>query len=144
MGCDIHMVLERRIGDRWLGVNSFSGHHSRWVKPGEYDWYSPVATSRNYERFAALAGVRGEGPPPRGLPSDISELAALLSDEYGADGHSHSWMPLVDAVPLFLRTHWQGEPDKESLAWKYPASYFFNVESAENLGDYRLVFWFDN
>src|SRR5262245_45786506 len=141
MGCDIHMVLERRDYEknRWVGIDSFCGHQSCLGDRG-YSW--SIARSRNYARFAKLAGVRGDGPEPRGVPDDISETTDFLIRDWDGDGHSHSWLMLSDAVPIFLETAWP-DPEPDSFTAKYPASYFFGVES-EKLDDYRLIFWFDN
>lgn len=141
MGCDIHMVLEVKDAERpghWVGIDAFKGHESRLDK----GWCSPAATSRNYERFSALAGVRGEGQKARGLPADISETAAYLVRDWGVDGHSHSWLPLVEAAEIFLATEWPSRPEPNSYASKAPCSYYFGAEG--ELENYRLVFWFDN
>lgn len=134
MGCDIHMVLERRVCDgKWVGVHNFP--YYRTIK-----WHNfPLATDRNYDRFSALAGVRGEGPEPRGVPDDASDLARLQIEEWGSDGHSHSWLPLKDAAAIFLST----ERNLDDHARKYPTEHFFNVDPA-SADSYRLVFWFDN
>lgn len=146
MGCDIHLVLEKRHGDKWVGVDTFTGHHRGkfYLKEGERDYSSPVTRQRNYERFALLAGVRGDGPPPRGVPSDASDTTGLLIQEWGTDGHSHSWLPLSEAVHVWSLT--QSGMDKFSE--DYPAVYFFGVDTSDGSGDknenYRVVFWFDN
>src|SRR5207237_392615 len=98
MGCDIHMVLERKTEGGWLGIHNFPYYDNR----NGHDF--PLAKDRNYDRFAALAGVRGEGPEARGMPADASPLAKYDSDECGPDGHSHSWLPLKDAAQIFLKT----------------------------------------
>lgn len=146
MGCDIHLVLEKRHGSKWIGVDTFSGdHRAKWMlKPKEYDWSSPVARDRNYDRFAALAGVRGSGPEPRGIPADASDTTAYLVEDYGSDGHGHSWLPMKEASEVWKRT--AGQLDE--IESKYPDSYFFGVDTSEgsnnNSDDYRIVFWFDN
>ena len=145
MGCDIHMVVERRTPRSWVTVNTMTGHHMRWPREGGgLDWSAPVATARNYRRFAMLAGVRGDGPPPRGLPDDISETAKFLSDDWGADGHSHSWIEADEAARIFLATEYD-EVDPDSFKAKFPLSYFFGIETDDaNEDDFRIVFWFDN
>ena len=58
MGCDIHIVAERLTApDTWIGIRDFHSFHD---KVG--GWCFPAALERNYERFAALAGIRGDGP----------------------------------------------------------------------------------
>ena len=146
MVCDIHLVLEKRVKEGgWVAVDTFRGHHvSQRTQSDFMGWKNPVATERNYERFAKLAGVRGPGPGAIGLPTDISQTARVLSDDYGEDGHSHSWLPLSDAVPIFDETEcWRDFETPDNFCRKYPASFFFGVESA-NIDVYRIVFWFDN
>ena len=161
MGCDIHMTLEERVDGKWICIDTFASHHSRYAKPDSFmDGFScSTARSRNYERFAALAGVRGEGPAPRGVPDDVSETTRHLIAKWSGDGHSHSWLPVAEAASLFLKTEWLPVAEAASLflktEWvppgvelsdfvvKYPESYYFNVES-DCLDNYRLVFWFDN
>lgn len=146
MGCDIHMVLEKRFGEKWVGIDTFVTHHRApyTVEKGQMDWSTPVARGRNYMRFARLAGVRGDGPEPRGLPADVSETSKALSDAWDGDGHSHSWLPLKDAARIWVET----EREPSEYATKYPESYFFNADvsdgSSEAETDYRVVFWFDN
>lgn len=140
MGCDIHIVLEKKSGCRWIGVDTFAGHESSHGK----GWNSPAARSRNYGRFAALAGVRGEGPAPRGLPDFPSDTTALLLEEYGQDAHSVSWLPIDEAAQIFSQT--QGVLKDDDFALRYPESYFFGVDTSDHSswGEYRIVFWFDN
>jgi hypothetical protein len=118
MGCDIHGWTEKRVGDKWVA-------------------YRPIKDrDRDYRLFAALAGVRGDGPDPRGLPPDVSDTAKLDADEWSADGHSHSWLPLPEAFELFKRF-----AEKEHYS---PFTAFDLDEEPDELEEYRLVFWFDN
>lgn len=149
MGCDIHMVVERRIGrtelgDKWVGIDAMRRVTVRKLAKADLGFAIPTVRDRNYVRFARLAGVRGNGPPPRGLPEDISDLARLEVDGWGADGHSHSWLPIDEAARLFLETEWRkGDPDPQSYEAKFPVAHYFGVET-ESVADYRLIFWFDN
>lgn len=136
MGCDIHVVLERRWNNRWVGVNKFE-----YSKPDRYRAYT---RERNYQRFTALANVRGHGGlDPRGLPKDISDLTAMEVDGWSGDGHSHSWVTLDDALKIWLDTEFTERFDKEMLKriTDFPKYYYFGVEDDEA---YRIVFWFDN
>lgn len=134
MGCDIHIVLERKVDGKWIGIDAYR----HYMEPTSY---RGGTTNRNYKRFARLAGVRGDGPAPKGLPEDLSDLAKMLSDDWGLDGHSRSWISLPDALPIFLETEWSDIEHQSDYAKKYPADYFFNVYESD---DYRIVFWFDN
>ena len=148
MGCDIHVMLEEKDADtgKWININTFPSHHMQYAdKDAMMDGYSmPVAESRNYQRFGALAGVRCDGPNPRGLPDNISETTAFMANKIGQDGHSHSWLPFKDAVKIWKDTEYKELSDNTK---KYPASYFFTVDDIEEDKDwdrYRVVFWFDN
>lgn len=127
MGCDIHGWVEEKVRGKWIATNEFREH----------------ARERNYLRFAALAAVRGEGPAPRGLPSDVSDTAGYDSECWDSDGHSHSWLTLKEAIPIFLEVRYKEGETRSEFALKYPASHFFDIED-DNLDNYRIVFWFDN
>lgn len=121
MGCDIHGWVEKRVDGKWIG-------------------YRPLKDrDRNYDRFGALAGVRGLGPPQRGLPDDISETAKNESEEWGSDGHSHSWIPLKDALKIFTE-HRYGD-DKHYSAYQ---AFDVDIDDEADFEKYRLVFWFDS
>jgi hypothetical protein len=146
MGCDIHGVVERRasqglLGEKWVAVRTLHGFTAD--RPNEYGsrYAFNIARSRNYERFAALAGVRGDGPTPRGLPEDASETSRLLFKTEG--DHTPSWLPLSEAAAIFLATERSELTDFER---KYAVSTYFSVDTGDNEDwrDYRLVFWFDS
>ncbi len=123
MGCDIHGWVEVRDGGKWVAV--------REIKDQE----------RNYQRFAALAGVRGEGPPAKGMPHDISDTVRYHIERCGVDGHSHSHLSLVEAAEIWLATSWF----VNDHARKHPKGAFigwYDEETPE--AKVRVVFWFDN
>ena len=129
MGCDIHIVVERQWKGEW--VASSIPHHS-----------SP-SINRNYDRFARLAGVRGPGPEPRGVPKDASQTTRYLVEELGRDGHSHSFYSLAEAMPIFLETGYE----QGDFAKKYPEGFYFGIDHearGSKPSEYRIVFWFDN
>ena len=128
MGCDIHIVLERKVDGEWLGLHDFP-----YTSGGSYP-----ARERNYRRFAMLANVRGDGPEPKGMPSDASQLAKFLCDDYGSDGHSHSYGTMDEVLPIFVGT----EYELDAYAAQYPASHFFGIE--DDIDQHRIVYWFDN
>lgn len=169
MGADIHMVVEKKACPRgkpvWVGVNAFpymratvyddtafpSNDPNREIfVTGKTHW---PATDRNYELFGALAGVRWGGPEPRGVPDDASDLALIMIDGWGEDGHSHTWYSLEEALPIFIRNSQFGDPGEAVLtamskgtahAIDQYATNFWSVDYEENLSDYRLIIWFDN
>jgi hypothetical protein len=92
MGCDIHAVVEVNVETSW--------------DPSKYSfkiWQAhEILVGRNYEIFAALAGVRRENDDqpriddPRGLPEDGSSMFHAYSEAWGIDGHSHSYVTLAE------------------------------------------------
>lgn len=154
MGCDIHMVLEQRHNNRWVGIRDYDGLYTTAMRisPKNYGDNAPeidnymgwVVRNRNYELFSKLASVRGHGPPPRGLPKDISDLARIHTDDWGGDGHSHSWGLLSEIGGLFVAHY---TPQKALTEDRYKAVLeLFGVPfmSPDNLDQLRLVYWFDN
>lgn len=154
MGCDINFVVEKKFttkdgGVKWIGWLPDKCWVNYQLKDGELkrEWVYNKAGDRNYEFFAKLAGVRGDGPDPLGLPEDISEMAQIQSDSWSGDGHSHSYCPAQefleklaasqrDVAEIFLK------PDHP--ATKDPYGYFLNMDLPEDDEEYRVVFWFDN
>jgi len=140
MGCDIHLVLEKKIGTAWVGVDLFNPFRS-WID-GSHQY--PLTRNRNYRRFAALAGVRGDGPSPRGLPDDLSALALDEVNSWDGDGHSHSYLPISDAALIFAYTEFHPDHAPYEMPWgKHPVWYFFNVDDID-ADKYRLIFFFDS
>jgi hypothetical protein len=138
MGCDIHMVIEikAKIKDK------FGLLQDRWITCSIPNWKGDKeAMDRNYPRFAALAGVRGEGPDPRGLPEGATDTSRYLSK----DGHSHSWLPLKQAGRVFLESEFDYKKShrKSDLRERYPVEHYFGIPDDE-ANAYRLIFWFDN
>lgn len=131
MGCDIHGSIERMVDGKWVHVTRI--------------YRDPHAIKqRNYLIFAALAGVRGDGPRPTGLPVDATDSSKLHAAEWGNDGHSHSSLTIRDALQRIA-----GIPASilcpTDFAAKYPEWHYFGMESElSELDQYRFVFWFDN
>lgn len=142
MGADIHFVVERK---------AYIGQSQRWI--GVYTEGEPLVNPpdvlvrcgyRNYEAFGRLAGVRRDGPEPKGLPPDISEMAQIEIDRWGVDGHSHSWHTLADFIALCHSEEMTQQAVAAKLgAGKHPACDLLNM-SPDDLDEYRVIFWFDN
>lgn len=117
MGCDIHMFVEYKRSKGVRGtVEGKKVHNEQWVNGDNFrkiPFYDPEYDSsefevveldgnRDYALFATIAGVRmytDECIPvsePKGLPHDVCEFVKKESDEYGDDGHSHSWLTLKE------------------------------------------------
>ena len=132
MGCDIHGAIEKRVGNKWVMVERLQyGVHE--------------ARKRSYRRFAALAGVRGDGPTPNGLPDDMSDSAALHFEEWKEDAHSCGHAPLADAAQIFLSADDAStDTHPDNFARQCPVAHYFEIDEEAYPGEYRLVFWFDN
>ena len=131
MGCDIHYVVEEPMEDSgWIGIMSTE---APFAPPFEIRRKIPLwqFIDRDYAFFAALAGVRGDGPKPLGLPSDASEMTRYYAE--GSDGHSHSHCSL-----------------REFAALKALVGVDFTEQQADTIIDnedsryLRVCFWFDN
>lgn len=158
MGCDIHLYVERQRAD---GVWEFCPSPGSLLARGHLvelygggteaqqavdavislqtleesdDFYD----GRDYSLFGILADVRTrEHPPlaqPRGVPDDASPEYLKRVDDYGSDGHSHSWFLLSE-----LLAH----------KWSHDHRYFVNTTLTfmKRGGDptkIRAVFFFDN
>jgi hypothetical protein len=155
MGCDIHIYAEIKTGDGWEKVGAiFPNPYFDITRPSitdddGYVWNAKLEdepySGRNYDLFALLADVRNydEIDPidyPRGLPDDVSDKIAEISNDYGADGHSHSWYLLSELI----------EYAKDNLHVAKELDDFFEntIENlkklSDNPDDVRVIFWFDN
>lgn len=148
MGCDIHLYVERKNDSgTWESADKWTEEKYDDEVHVDVDYEDRFYTGRNYNLFAILADVRngrgfagirtGDGFNPihelRGLPEDVSENVSKASDQWGRDGHSHSWATIqelleydwtqetglsgvVDAPTLASWNQWgrkQGESPKE-------------------------------
>lgn len=120
MGCDIHMHVEYK-NYKFIGYDG--DNKPQYVKEwacGDYFKINPYYTTnnsageklyslvgfcndRNYELFSILADVRNYGgtdyiSEPRGLPADVTKEVKEDADNWGDDGHSHSYMTLKELI----------------------------------------------
>lgn len=120
MGCDIHGWVEAKINNKWIAIAKLEDD------------------GRCYDRFAKLAGVRGPGPSPAGIPGDVSDTAKFHINLWNRCAHSHSWLPLSEAFEIFKATD-----HKENYSlWDA-----FGVDLewyGVDIDQCRLVFWFDS
>jgi hypothetical protein len=82
------------------------GKIDRWVEDTEEEEIVDakafeIEVGRNYSLFAILADVRNYDnftpiAMPKGLPTDVTKHIKKLSDEYGCDGHSHSYIDMEE------------------------------------------------
>lgn len=97
MGCDIHFIIEEKTRDDlgWIGIwNSdyiWFGLDVEKLRIEEQSLH--CLQDRHYTFFALLAGVRGIGPDPNGLPADMSSMGQRWNIE-NDDCHSRCHMSL--------------------------------------------------
>jgi len=122
MGCDIHLYKEKMVEGKWVTADK------GWCD--EYDEgyinvpYENRFTDRDYDLFGLLCdGVRRNHKfafKGRGLPFNTCEEVKSLSDMWGDDGHSHSYIYLHELKDAwnFLQSQTvkvSGMKDRESL-----------------------------
>jgi hypothetical protein len=167
VGCDIHLVLEKRDPNRrhrrWVGIRDYRIFHASLLEqrqttesviPHVYACFH--LSRRNYTYFNDLCGVRGDGSTfgyqERGLPQDASDLTQLVLGDDN-DLHSHSWLTMGELEPV-LNKHWP-ELTSQSVAAALEGRRAPNLIETlvdNHIGDdeyndrklYRLVFAFDN
>ena len=116
MGCDIHVYAEAKKDGKWESVDKWVDEYGEGPD-AKYD--SRLYTGRNYVLFSFLADVRnGHGfagvdtgdriepiCAPKGVPDDCDARIAKACDDWGCDGHSHSWLTIGELKSAdWLRT----------------------------------------
>ena len=184
MGCDIHVHVEYKK-DLFTGYDAENKpqYESKWIC-GDYFHKNPyfgsdeyekewslvgLCDSRNYAMFSVLANVRNYGETeyidePRGLPEDVTEMVKEDAENWGIDGHSHSYLTLKELIDFQnkqtpLRHRGMISPENEVLLpmiealktradelyficrFSWDRNYDECYQKAENI---RIVFWFDN
>lgn len=113
-----------------------------WGPPGkeqvwEHRWYR----GRNYDLFAVLANVRGNGDDfteERGVPDDASPQYKQEAD--CVDWHSHTWYTVDEMVNQRPKGYWRKFPD-----WGKMLSRLRELSAnPKKPDDIRVVFFFDN
>ena len=132
MGTHIRTMLEKEINGEWVLV-----HVPHWNAPAE---------CRNYDRFAKLAGVRGDGPAPKGAPSDISKGAQYRLGKYGSDAHSVSYDTLIRFLDVCKETERDSTWDYSSYKTSDFCEHYLGIgfDKDERVDDFRVVYWFDS
>lgn len=168
MGCDIHIVLEKRTesGD-WYGARDFTGFSSDLVnvygvkrEDGDhvFRYVSYRLRDRDYEFFNDLCGVRGDGSrfgfEPRGLPENASIMSLDLLSEEDAGLHSHSWVNMQELSAVLAACKLDGgaqtaasvaERIKNGVDAKLLGEWVgLEADETKNWDQWRLVFAFDN
>lgn len=105
---------------------------------------------RDYEFFARLAGVRGDGPEPNGVPPDASVMSQRCVLRWEGDGHSHCHFTLREFVKRkILDDNTLAEAAKSKLQGGDPIAEYLGdcVDESNDItldDNTRVVFFFDN
>lgn len=134
MGCDIHVCLEvkrypyedkKRENGFWVNADKWTVDEDHIKYPEEYpnrfhiDYDDRIYKGRNYCLFSVLANVRNYWniepiSKPKGLPVDVSLETKQESDNYGTDGHSHSYLTLKEILDY---KGWDREEESTDFAF---------------------------
>ena len=109
MGCDIHIFVETMRHDKWSKIGYvFEDPYACERDIGKHivsiTRTDEPYTGRNYKLFSILADVRnvedGIIPinTPRDLPKDVTDEIKEISDSWGCDGHSHSYLTVRELL----------------------------------------------
>ena len=152
MGCDITMFVEKRNEEYNYWEPIFLYHVNKYTHQLEkVRCYS----SRDYDIFSLLAGVRGWYDPfvsPRGCHQDMSAEVEKEKEWFGIDGHSHTWYDLFE-LKLFIAHFKETNENEEDIFQRLDSLYNsigayldFSDEYLYNLkpNQYRVIMWFDS
>lgn len=167
MGADIHMYIEKKLPDgEWATVQTFTpATKQAFGMEGEAGWASSLfwqIEGRFYRLFAKLAGVRGEGPEPLGIPDDASPLYRHYCRTWSGDGHSHSYCSAATFIQRYIEAVEEQNDESISQIAKTYAEHVLkagatsavfrfldmycgvDAQDGDSTDDYRFVFFFDN
>lgn len=145
MGCDIHFNVERHCDPYgWIGIYSTESD----LNFGRERRDNNPLTSRDYDFFGKIAGVRRDGPGAKGLPDDASDMSRFAHERWGMDGHSWTYLSLEEFLTIYVLHNFTSEvmrarlehADKEKIF----QDYFPHLWLSSAFCDYRVVIWFDN
>ena len=111
MGCDIHVLTEKYNKNKgWINVDDWRINPYYGDNEYETEKYEikTCYDNRNYELFTVLANVRNYYnnivciKEPKGIPNDISEESNNYIENWGEDGHSHSWYTLKELYDYWV------------------------------------------
>jgi hypothetical protein len=149
-----NMVAEELMRVEWTWVTMSMldqsenyARENKWVNDG-LTW-----SSRSYNLFAALAGVRSYDSglipisQPRGVPDDISPMVMQAFKGWELDGHTHSWLGLDEILKFKPPAGWDDNTRacwKEFVAGPVGLAKKLADEKNDSYKNWRWVFWFDN
>lgn len=106
MGCDIHVRVEHFDSRNKVWIDGDLYEKNRYYEEGscegEYIVHE-IYRGRNYRLFSLLADVRNNGliepiSKPKGVPDDCCDSVKKDIEQWGVDGHSHSYFTLRELI----------------------------------------------
>lgn len=136
MGCDIHLFVERKVGNVW-----------KKVADKEKKFYQP----RNYALFGLLADVRNHNmptiKPPQGIPEDVSKGIAKQWNKDKRDCHTPTFYTLAELLSVKDKSYevtcclgvsdWKEYKKKGELQYS-PDHYFYQPKGAQLITNERM------
>lgn len=156
MGCDMHVYLEYRK----IPVDP---HYSGWNSV-----FPRINPGRSYNLFANLAGVRGSGPSPKGMPTDAAYYANMDNSLHVTDSPSDlencvrritadKWVTYGSSTYNHNKTR-VSHPDWHNHSWETGEDWIKKTNGCGDIYDalnaaikslmknneVRVIYWFDN
>ena len=151
MGCDIHMFPEYRVdGGAWQSHPDIMVEIEEEGTPDEYVYISyDEGIGRNYALFADMAGVRGNGPDPKGIPEGVSPIVARVIKSWSGDGHSFSYMSLGELKKLMKKHGYDVKNNKmftscQQLSKELSQIDKILLDGPKSIVEFRVIFFFDS
>ena len=151
MGADIHMFPEYRVdGGAWQSHPDIDIEIEDEGVPTEYTYISyDEGIGRDYGLFADLAGVRGNGPNPKGVPKSVTPIVERAINQWDGDGHSHSFMSLGELKKLMIKHGYDIKSNKMFTSCQAISKELSQIDKIllngpKSIVEHRVVFFFDN
>lgn len=138
MGCDIHLSIE------YKPYKTTSGQTTSW-----YCWGEDIIRVRDYFMFGYLGGVQNPLEAihpivlPRGIPKDIGYQVKERIENYGTDGHTHTWLFTKEFIMacILRQINFGGQISKEWIVLRDTLKLLTKHYGERNI---RLIIFFDN
>lgn len=153
MGCDIHTYVEKKTDAGYEFISGFIPFDNR-----SYGTFGFLADVRNYSKVTPISECRG-------VPPDASNKVIEEQNQWGCDGHSHSWLSVAELSAFNYEAIMEDRRYTQKIGNNFyngaatcksgegkPMTYreflgdsFINdIKELQEIGADRIIFWFDN